>query len=53
MRRGELIASLAPTASMSTAKLVPAHSNLSGLDRYLRAFRVLAAVAVELSLFCP
>jgi hypothetical protein len=51
MRRGELIASMAATASVSIAMLPPAHSNLSALDRCTRAFCVLAAIAVSLVSF--
>jgi putative tryptophan/tyrosine transport system substrate-binding protein len=51
MRRGELIASLAAKASASPASMAPAHSNLSALDRCMRTFRVLAAIAVGLISF--
>jgi len=51
MRRGELIAGMAAIASASLAKLAPSHSNLSGLDRCTRAFRVLLAFAVGLVSF--
>src|SRR6266481_3811888 len=51
MRRGELIASLAATAQAGLAELVRAHSKLSALDKCMRAFRVLAVVAVGLTSF--
>jgi putative ABC transport system substrate-binding protein len=51
MRRGQLIASLAATASVSIARLAPAHSNLPALERCMRAFRALAVVAVGLVSF--
>ena len=51
MRRGEPIASLAATAPAGLAKLAPSHSNLSGRDRCMRAFRVLAVIAVSLVSF--
>jgi putative ABC transport system substrate-binding protein len=51
MRRGELIASLAATAHAGLAELVRAHSKLSALDKCMRAFRVLAVVAVGLTSF--
>jgi putative ABC transport system substrate-binding protein len=51
MRFAKLIASLAATASVSLAKMAPAHSNLAALDRCTRTFRVLAIIAVGLASF--
>jgi putative tryptophan/tyrosine transport system substrate-binding protein len=51
MRFGKFIASLAATASASLAKMAPAHSNLSALDRCMRMFLVLAVIAVGLASF--
>lgn len=48
MRREEPIASLTATAPGGPAKLAPPHFNQSALDRYTRAFLVLAVVAFSL-----